>query len=210
MLAALCPDSFQKLQRPIASNGRHSRLRRSLSSSRSPFISFKVTAIEADTVPDDLDAAPMMDLAGDNPFADLMSKAVKLKGAQQAQLRTVFDAWPQYFQHSLFMQDSVLSARELPFPERLRAAQDMKASGNAKFAADELEEAVAEYEKALAVFKFVVNTDPGWKKKGIEDVDLRVFDYSCSDCGEEHEDRDGDQRELDALKLSCYLNIAGT
>jgi hypothetical protein len=162
-----------------------------------------------DTVVDDPDAATMMDLAGDNPFADLMSKAVKLKGAQQAQLRTVFDSWPQYFQHSLFMQESVLSARELPFPERLRAAEDMKTSGNTKFAADELEEAVAEYEKALAVFKYVVNTDPGWKKKGIEDVDLRVFDFSCSDRGEEHEDRDGNQRKLNALKLSCYLNIAG-
>lgn len=151
----------------------------------------------------------MMGLAGDNPFADLMSKAVKLKGAQQAQLRTVFDSWPQYFQHSLFMQESVLSARELAFPERLRAAEGMKASGNAKFAADELEEAAAEYEKALAVFKYVVNTDPGWKKKGIEDVDLRVFDYSCRDREEAHDDPEDDQRRLDALKLSCYLNIAG-
>lgn len=150
-----------------------------------------------------------MDMAGGNPFADLMSKAVKLKGAQQAQLRPTYDSWPQYFQHSLFMQESVTSARELPFDERIAMAESMKVSGNAHFAADELEEAIAEYEKALAVFKFIVNMDPGWKKKGIEDTDLRVIEYSCRQNEKLHKDVNGDQKRLDGLKLSCYLNIAG-
>lgn len=144
-----------------------------------------------------------MDPGGPNPFADLMSKAVKLKGAQQAQLRTQFDAWPQYFQHSLFMQDSVLSVRSTPFSERFAAAEAMKASGNQHFKQGDFEEAVAEYEKALAVFKYIENKDPGWKKKGIEDTDLVVVDYNCH----AHPD---DQPKLDALKLSCYLNIAGS
>lgn len=140
-------------------------------------------------------------MAAENPFADLMNKAVKLKGAQQAQLRTQFDAWPQYFQHSMFMQESVISVRLLPFAERISAAEAMKATGNAHYATGDLDEAVAEYEKALAVFKYIENKDPGWKKKGIEDADLVLFDYAC--------DNETDQRRLTALKISCYLNIAG-
>lgn len=142
-----------------------------------------------------------MDLSAENPFADLMTKAVKLKGAQQAQLRTQFDSWPQYFQHSLFMQDSVVTVRTTPFPERIIAAEGMKAAGNAHFNAEVYEEAVAEYEKALAVFKYLTNKDPGWKKKGIEDGDMLITDFQC--------DGPEEQKRLEALKTSCYLNIAG-
>ncbi|KUF93611.1 hypothetical protein AM588_10006110 [Phytophthora nicotianae] len=141
-----------------------------------------------------------MDMSADNPFADLMTKAVKLKGAQQAQLRTQYDSWPQYFQHSLFMQESVVTVRSKPFPERIADAEDMKAAGNAHFNAEAFEEAVAEYEKALAVFKYLENKDPGWKKKGIEDGDMLITDFKCAD--------PEDQKQLDALKVSCYLNIA--
>ncbi|KAL3674023.1 hypothetical protein V7S43_001706 [Phytophthora oleae] len=141
-----------------------------------------------------------MDMSAENPFADLMTKAVKLKGAQQAQLRTQFDSWPQYFQHSLFMQESVVSVRSKPFAERIAAAEGMKATGNDHFNSEAFEEAVAEYEKALAVFKYLENKDPGWKKKGIEDTDMIVMNFQCSD--------PEDQKRLDALKISCYLNIA--
>ncbi|KAG7388060.1 hypothetical protein PHYPSEUDO_013179 [Phytophthora pseudosyringae] len=141
-----------------------------------------------------------MDLSAENPFADLMTKAVKLKGAQQAQLRTQFDSWPQYFQHSLFMQESVVTVRAKPFPERIAAAEGMKAAGNAHFNAEAHEEAVAEYEKALAVFKYLENKDPGWKKKGIEDGDMLTTDFECADLE--------DQKRLEALKISCYLNIS--
>jgi hypothetical protein len=143
-----------------------------------------------------------MDLSAENPFSDLMTKAVKLKGAQQAQLRTQFDSWPQYFQHSLFMQESVVAVRTKPFPERIAAAEGMKAAGNAHFNSEAFEEAVAEYEKAVAVFKYLENKDPGWKKKGIEDGDMLVTDFKC--------DGPEDQKRLDSLKTSCYLNIAGT
>lgn len=141
-----------------------------------------------------------MDFSAENPFADLMNKAVKLKGHQQAQLRPVFDSWPQYFQHSMFMQESVVSQRSKPFEERIAAAESMKAQGNERFSRNDLEEAVAEYEKALAVFKYCENRDPGWKKKGIEDSDIIVVDFKCEDSK--------DQKRLDALKISCYLNIA--
>ncbi|KAG1699796.1 hypothetical protein DVH05_012689 [Phytophthora capsici] len=141
-----------------------------------------------------------MDMSAENPFADLMTKAVKLKGAQQAKLRTQFDSWPQYFQHSLFMQESVVTVRSKSFPERIAAAEDMKAAGNEHFNSGAFEEAVAEYEKALAVFKYLENKDPGWKKKGIEDSDMIVINFQCCDLEE--------QKRLDTLKISCYLNIA--
>jgi hypothetical protein len=142
-----------------------------------------------------------MDMSAENPFADLMDKAVKLKGAQQAQLRTQFDSWPQYFQHSMFMQESVSSVRGFPFPERIQAAEAMKAKGNEHYGNNNFDEAVAEYEKALAVFKYIENKDPGWKKKGIEDKDLCLIDHKCDD--------KEDQKRLDALKVTCYLNLAG-
>ncbi|KAJ0406828.1 hypothetical protein P43SY_008850 [Pythium insidiosum] len=141
-----------------------------------------------------------MDLNPENPFGDLMSKAVKLKGYQQAQLRTRFDSWPQYFQHSMFMQESVTSVREKPFEEKMTHAEAMKAKGNEHFGNGILDEAVAEYEKALAIFKYAENTDPGWKKKGIEDKDIRVVDFVP-----EHKEQ---QDRLVAFKISCYLNIA--
>ncbi|POM80528.1 Hypothetical protein PHPALM_1627 [Phytophthora palmivora] len=141
-----------------------------------------------------------MDMSAENPFADLMTKAVKLKGAQQAQLRTQFDSWPQYFQHSLFMQESVVTVRTKPFPERIADAEEMKHTGNAHFNGEALEEAVAEYEKALAVFKYLENKDPGWKKKGIEDSDMLITDFQCNN--------PEDQKRLTRLKISCYLNIA--
>ncbi|CAK4666266.1 hypothetical protein LEN26_015105 [Aphanomyces euteiches] len=138
-----------------------------------------------------------------SPFGNLMAEAVKLKGAQQAQLRPVWDSWPQYFQHSMFMQEPIVSARTLPFHERFEMAVEIKAQGNAHFAKQEYEEAVAQYEKALALFKYCENTDPEWKKKGIRDDDIRVVDFKV-------EDDDEGQNQLDALKVSLYLNISGT
>eukprot|EP00644_Phytophthora_capsici_P006027 jgi/Phyca11/4628/fgenesh1_pm.PHYCAscaffold_2_\ len=126
-----------------------------------------------------------MDMSAENPFADLMTKAVKLKGAQQAKLRTQFDSWPQYFQHSLFMQESVVTVRSKSFPERIAAAEDMKAAGNEHFNGGAFEELLP---------------NPGWKKKGIEDSDMIVINFQCCDLEE--------QKRLDTLKISCYLNIA--
>ncbi|ETV71185.1 hypothetical protein, variant [Aphanomyces astaci] len=139
-------------------------------------------------------------MAQGTPFGNLMAEAVKLKGAQQATLRPVWDSWPQYFQHSMFMQDPIVSGREKPFDERLRLATEIKVQGNVHFAKGEFEEAVAQYEKALALFKYCENTDPDWKKKGIRDDDIYVVDYKP--------DNVHDQSQLDTLKVTLYLNIS--
>ena len=137
----------------------------------------------------------------DSPLGGLMAEAVKLKGAQQAQLRPVWDSWPQYFQHSMFMQEPIVSARGKLFSERLSLALEIKAQGNKHFMNKKYEEAVAQYEKALAIFKYCENKDPGWKTKGIHDDDIRVVDF-CAD-------NESDQAHLETLKVNLYLNISG-
>jgi hypothetical protein len=141
-------------------------------------------------------------MGNDSPFGNLMAEAVKLKSAQQAQLRPIWDAWPQYFQHSMFMQEPILSLREKTFDQRMEAAKDIKDNGNKLFAKGQYEEAVAQYEKALSIFKYCENIDPDWKKKGIRDDDIRVIEFKPDDLEE--------QATLDSLMLSLYLNISGT
>ncbi|KAF0694410.1 Aste57867_14707 [Aphanomyces stellatus] len=136
-----------------------------------------------------------------SPFGNLMAEAVKLKGAQQATLRPIWDSWPQYFQHSMFMQEPILAAREKPFEERMQLASEIKVEGNKHFSDKNFEEAVAQYEKALAIFKYCENSDPEWKKKGIRDDDIHVVDAKADDAAGQH--------ALDALKVSLYLNISG-
>ncbi|OQS01663.1 hypothetical protein ACHHYP_00429 [Achlya hypogyna] len=136
----------------------------------------------------------------DSPFGNLMAEAVKLKGAQQAQLRPRWDSWPQYFQHSMFMAEPIVSLRTQSVRERLDAADEIKKKGNARFEDKQFDEAVAQYEMGLALFKYCENTDPDWKKKGIRDDDIRVVDCAPDNAEE--------RAELTALMLSLYLNIS--
>ncbi|RHY23659.1 hypothetical protein DYB32_009100 [Aphanomyces invadans] len=143
------------------------------------------------------------------PFGNLMAEAVKLKGAQQATLRPVWDSWPQYFQHSMFLQEPIVSARQEPFEARLRLANEIKAQGNSHFGKGEFEEAVAQYEKALALFKYCENTDPDWKKKGIRDDDIIVVDYKADNAGAQAELdtlKNAQQRKLDKQTFSGMFN----
>ncbi|EQC33697.1 hypothetical protein SDRG_08801 [Saprolegnia diclina VS20] len=143
-------------------------------------------------------AATMM--GKDSPFGNLMAEAVKLKGAQQAQLRPVWDAWPTYFQHSMFMSEPIVTLRTQPFGARKAAALEIKQKGNAFFADQQYEEAVAQYEMALSIFKYCENADVNWKKKGIHDDDIRVVMYTPESAA--------DAIELTSLQASLYLNIS--
>ncbi|KDO29270.1 hypothetical protein SPRG_05450 [Saprolegnia parasitica CBS 223.65] len=136
----------------------------------------------------------------DSPFGNLMAEAVKLKGAQQAQLRPIWDAWPTYFQHSMFMSEPILTLRTQPFAARKAAALEIKQKGNGYFAEHQYEEAVAQYEMALSIFKYCENADPNWKKKGIHDDDISVVVYTP--------ELTADVVELTSLQVSLYLNIS--
>lgn len=144
----------------------------------------------------------MMDVkVGDTPFGELMQQAVKLKTHQAKPDRCRYDRRPKFVQNSMFSREDIVTARLLPFPERLQAALDYKARGNAFFQSNALLDAGLQYEYALAHFRFLVNRDPGWKKKGILDEDIDEFDYEPSLA---------ERAPLHDLYLAVYLNLART
>jgi hypothetical protein len=62
--------------------------------------------------------------------------------------------------------DPVVAARAMPkLADRIRAAEGMKLQGNGRYAEGDFIGASNAYTCALAVFKWLENTDPGWKKK---------------------------------------------
>jgi len=133
------------------------------------------------------------------PFGELMSQAAKLKTHQAKPDRRNFDSYPKFKQNSMFQRDEILAARALPFPERLAAAKTFKAEADNHFRGGRLLDASVRYEHALAVFRYLENQDPGWKKKGIRDEDISVHDYEAAP---------EEQDALRGLYTACYLNLA--
>ena len=100
------------------------------------------------------------------PFSILMDRAVKLKSSQMAHLRVKYDGFPSFYQNSIFPHQEVAKARELvDFNERLAAATRMKEDGNSAYKDGRLSAALIKYEMALAVFRFLENTNPSWKNE---------------------------------------------
>jgi hypothetical protein len=87
-----------------------------------------------------------------NPFGAMMQQAVKMKGASQATLRTIFDAWPKYYQNSMFAKEDIVAVRAGEFEPRLECALSYKTKGNEMVKVRNLFDAQMEYEKALSVF----------------------------------------------------------
>lgn len=98
------------------------------------------------------------------PFSVLMDRAVKLKSFDLSKHRSHYDSMPGFYQHSIFPNDDVLAARSLcEFNDRLGAAKQMKDEGNSAYREGRLHDALSKYENALAVFRFIENTNPSWK-----------------------------------------------
>lgn len=142
----------------------------------------------------------MMGGGAANPFNEIMQQAVKLKGAQQAKERPKFDNFPKFYQNSMFSTDELTAARLLPMSERIAKGRAMKEEGNKLFREGKYFDCTMKYERALAIFKYIQNTDEGWKKKGIKDEDLQEVDI----LGDTSEERSA----IKALKQSLYLNLA--
>ena len=100
-----------------------------------------------------------------NPFGAMMQQAVKMKGASQATLRTIFDGWPKYYQNSMFAKEDIVAARAADFDERLAAANAKKSQGNELVKQRNYFDAQMEYEKALSVFKYCENLNPNWRNQ---------------------------------------------
>ena len=126
-----------------------------------------------------------------NPFGAMMQQAVKMKGASQATLKTIWDSWPDFYQNSMFAKEGrpqlaeskpslsvlkygwfvnivdLLAARVAEFPEKMAAATAWKEQGNklVKGSRANYVDATLSYEKALAVFKYLVNTNDKWRNQ---------------------------------------------
>lgn len=135
------------------------------------------------------------------PFSVLFDRAVKLKQIQTKNERISYDSYPSFLASTIYPNIEVAAVRLLPtFNQRLDAANDMKQEGNTAFRDGHLEEALAKYESAIAVFRYLENTNDNWKKEGIKDEYIIEKEYSCN--GEE------ERQQLNKLLVNCYNNIA--
>jgi len=138
---------------------------------------------------------------GDMPFGEIMNQAVKLKTHQAKIDRTKWDSWPKFKQNTMFNRPELEEARALPgFEDRLAKAYEIKAEADNHFRRKSLYDASHKYEHAVAVFRWLQNRDPGWKKKGIQDSDISEHAYAP---------KSRDEAEKVGLFLvACYLNLA--
>jgi len=135
------------------------------------------------------------------PFSVLFDRAVKLKQLQTKNERIKYDSYPAFLANTLYEGEEVAAARLLPtFAERLEAANDMKQEGNTAFRDGRLQEALTKYETAVAIFRYLENTNDNWKKEGIKD------EYIIE---KEHQGNNEEEcKQLNKLLLNCYNNIA--
>lgn len=134
------------------------------------------------------------------PFNVLMQQAGKLKSKQGESARKAYDNYPPWYQHSMFAQDDVVAARDMNFTERMTVAMNFKEKGTASLKADELYDAMHDYERALSVFKWIENMKDDWKKKEIEDSMIKEFNFVPASPQESEEAR--------VFQCSCLLNLA--
>lgn len=99
------------------------------------------------------------------PFSVLMSQAIKLKSAQEAPRRSIYDnKYPTFYKNSMFPHEEVLHAREKKlFRDRMKDAIRMKEEGNSRFEEGNYLDAIHKYEMAVSVFKYLENVNPNWK-----------------------------------------------
>ena len=112
------------------------------------------------------------------PFSVLFDRAVKLKQIQTKSERIRYDSYPAFLASTIYPNDEVAAARLLPtFTQRLEATNDMKQEGNTAFRDGRLKEALTKYESAIAVFRYLENTNENWKKEGIKDEYIIEKEY---------------------------------
>ena len=137
-------------------------------------------------------------------FGELIQQAAKMKGAQMAKDKRRFETWPKYLQHTMYNQEKLAEVRALPDDERLAEAAKMKAEGNELLKQQQYQDAMNVYEKALGVYYYVQNRESDWKKKGINDADVKIVDETLKESGDEM------AAQVAQLKLSILLNISLT
>ena len=97
-----------------------------------------------------------------------------------------------------YTHEDVVAARELKSFDAHNWT--MKEEGNSAFRVGLLSDALASYEKALSVWRYLENTNPSFKTEGIKDKFIIENCYECKDNDE--------QKTLDRFLVMCYNNIA--
>ncbi len=169
------------------------------------------------------------------PFSVLMSQAVKLKTAQDAQSRSTYDSYPTFFRNSIFPREEVILARNKAFKDRMDDAIQLKNDGNIAVEEKCYDEAITKYEIAASLFRYLKNCNPDWKAEvnrnlfraqkficlfySYSKYFLHTFTSSCYHCSKGIRDEDikkiefesDDNDEMEQVRLfliSCYINIA--
>jgi hypothetical protein len=95
-----------------------------------------------------------------------LNQAVTLKTGRAATLRSIYDSYPKFFQRSFFPSVDVMEARALcTFAGKLKVALHLKECGKDLFQQSNFTDALHQYEKSLAIFKYLENTNPNWQKE---------------------------------------------
>lgn len=112
---------------------------------------------------DDFNTVPFDAKVDGKPISVLISQAVKLKTAQAATLRTMFESYPVFYQNSIYPREEVTIARGRSFEGRMDDAIRFKRNGNRAYQELRFADSIRYYEMAIAVFKFLENTNIKWK-----------------------------------------------
>ena len=133
-------------------------------------------------------------MAGEGGFGRMMQNAVKLKEHQMKKVRTQFNRWPDFVQHSLYFRpEDVDAPRRLPHYKRIVVAAAEKQTGNNHYKAGQVHQAVTSYEQALSLFEYLRPTRADWKKRGIRDSDVElVADWDAQHPQALHEEEGGE------------------
>eukprot|EP00899_Mesostigma_viride_P001986 jgi/Mesvir1/11789/Mv00153-RA.1 len=133
-----------------------------------------------------------------NDFGETMRKAVELKRAQLKERRRVFEAAPEFLQHTLAHAKSMADLRRKPVEERLRAAKALKEKGNQLYGKGDCEAALQIYTQAMSHFRWFDRVDD-------EGVALRG---TGDEEGEEGRMTPNERKVASEFVVSVFLNSA--
>lgn len=135
------------------------------------------------------------------PFSVLVNQAVKLKNARSAPLRSKFDRHPQFYQNSIFPREEVTQARRCKaFVDRMNEAEALKRKGNEAFRNQIFSTAALHYEMAVAVWKYLENTNPNWRSEGINDDFIMEMSFESQN--------EEEKKAVKEFLIKCYKNLA--
>lgn len=144
-------------------------------------------------------------------MGELIQEAVKIKEQQMKSGRRIFDAKPEFFQHTLFhgeTEQRVQEGRKQPVQQQIDCADVFKQEGNDAFKNAELGNAIEKYERSLALLWYFEPTDPDWRKKGIQDELMRAVDVRDRIPKDGNPDNEALQRRATELITYVLTNIA--